>query len=57
MKWKTHKDGDTRTRRIFAIFPRDCDDGFTRCLTFLWIAETYRDFHTYQRWLETDAWV
>jgi hypothetical protein len=57
MKWKTAKHGDIRTRRIFAIIPRDCDDGFTRCLMFLWVAETYEDLGTYQHWLETGAWV
>jgi len=36
-KWKTppEKDWTKRTRTFFAIWPRKCDDGFTRCLCWL----------------------
>jgi hypothetical protein len=47
MKWKTAapifpQDGGKRTRRIFALVPHKCEDGFTRWLETIRVLEVYR---------------
>jgi len=52
--WRTPKEGDTRTRRIFALTPRVCDDGYTRWLCFVWVVEVltsnWGDIDWQQKW-------
>lgn len=63
MQWKTASEfrkGDTRTRVIFALLPRDCTDGVTRWLTRVQIKEELcsgTDYEGYQtlRWVEISA--
>lgn len=43
MKWRTRKSGDTRTRRLFALIPRPCEDGYTRWLEWLDVSEVLHD--------------
>ena len=55
MKWKTpksYKEGEVRERVIFALLPRDCDDGYTHWLKKVRIKERY-----YWNSLLGDCWI
>ncbi len=43
MKWKTKRGriGDERERIIFALWPRICEDGYTRWLERVLVSERY----------------
>lgn len=41
MKWRTQQPGDIRTRTIFALIPRRCDDGQTRWLERVTMTERW----------------
>lgn len=42
MRWKTEKEGTTRTRTVFAWYPLEADDGFTYWLEKVVVEETLK---------------
>jgi len=60
MRWRTPvpkptpRHGDRRERRIFALWPRRCQDGYTRWLTPVILEQWYFDGGVWGVW-ETDA--
>lgn len=55
MEWKSTKYGDIRTRTIFAIWPRDCEDGMTRWLEQIEIDEKFYFDLCGDAWAEISA--